>query len=339
MKPARKFKAGLCFNLKHNASHDDSEEEYDEPGTIDFLESRLASFGFQVIRFEQNNDVFSRLQTEKPGWVLNITEGKGNSRSRESQIPSVLEWLNIPYFGSDPVSLGISLDKGLTSRILSASGIPVPAMFVIPDEEEIDTCLPQLDGKEYIVKPRWEGSSKGIFPSSIVRDPGKCREVVTKVLNDYRQPAVVEEFIDGDEITVAVIGNEAPHVFGMMRISGSGARSGPFIYSLDNKREFRTKIKYELASDFLPAPVLDRLSENAVRAFKCLELRDIARIDFRVGGDNIPRIIDVNPLPGMSPDYSDLMLMSGLYHRDFPEVVDMILSISLRRNRIPEIPA
>lgn len=328
----QKLRAGICFNLKRNTDSD-LDEEYDEIETIEFLKVRLEALGFEVLLTEQDEFLFDKLYNLDLDFVLNIAEGKGRTRGRESQVPCVLEWLNIPYYGSDPVSLAITLDKSLTYVLLKNASIPVPQMFTVEDMGQIQKMAIPFDGRKYIVKPRWEGSSKGIFNDSIVSSLNKCREKVRHILKYYNQPALIEEFVEQEEITVGICGNKEPEIIGMMKISQYEAVK-PFIYSIENKRDWRARIKYECAEGTVKEKTLKSLRQYAMEAFRVLGLRDVARIDFRIDNAGIPKIIDVNPLPGLSPKYSDLMLMSSLYNKKFVDVIDKILRISLKRNKI-----
>ncbi|MCG2711810.1 MAG: ATP-grasp domain-containing protein [Candidatus Omnitrophica bacterium] len=334
MKAAENHKprAGICFNLKRNTDSD-SDEEYDEIETIEFLKVRLERFGFEVLLAEQDEYLFDKLYSGNINFVLNIAEGKGKNRSRESQVPGILEWLNIPYYGSDPASLAITLDKWLTYVILKNASIPVPQMHMVEGVGQLQEMAIPFDGRKYIVKPRWEGSSKGIFNDSVVSTITKCRDKVSHVISEYNQPALVEEFVEQEEITAGICGNEALEILGMMKISQHEALEA-FIYSIENKRDWRSRIKYERAEGVVAEKTLKSLRQYAMAAFKVLGLRDAARIDFRVDNAGIPKIIDVNPLPGLSPKYSDLMLMSKLHNKKFVDVIDKILTISLKRNSI-----
>ncbi|MBI4846790.1 MAG: ATP-grasp domain-containing protein [Candidatus Omnitrophica bacterium] len=329
-----KHQAGICFNLKRSHSSD-ADEEYDEIETIEFLKERLEHFGFEVVLAEQDKDLFDRLYSRSLDFVLNIAEGKGKSRSRESQVPCVLEWLNIPYYGSDPVSLAITLDKWLTNVLLKNASIPVPQMVTVEDMTQTLGMEIPFDGRKYIVKPRWEGSSKGIFNDSVVSTAAKCKDKVSYIISTYNQPALIEEFVEQEEITVGICGNEELEILGMMKISPHKAQEA-FVYSIENKRDWQKKIRYERAEDVVAESILKLLRKYAAAAFKVLGLRDVARIDFRVDNAGIPKIIDINPLPGLSPKYSDLMLMSKLHNKKFVEVVDKIITISLKRNKISQ---
>ncbi|MBU1044016.1 MAG: ATP-grasp domain-containing protein [Candidatus Omnitrophica bacterium] len=327
-----KLRAGICFNLKRE-TNSDSDEEYDEIETIEFLQKRLENLGFEVILAEQDQDLFAKLNGNKLDFVLNIAEGKGKTRSRESQVPCLLEWLNIPYYGSDPAALALTLDKWLNYIVLKNSSIPVPRMYTISDLQQLQSLSIPFDGRKYIIKPRWEGSSKGIFDDSVISSMDKCRDKVNFILTEYHQPALVEEFVENEEITVGLCGNQELEILGMMKISQNQQKE-TFVYSIENKRDWQAKIKYERAEEVIADKTLKLLRQYAMAAFKVLGLADVARIDFRVDNQGVPKIIDVNPLPGLSPKYSDLMLISQLHNKKFVDVVDKILNISLKRNNI-----
>jgi D-alanine-D-alanine ligase len=327
------LKAGLCFNLKNSQNRGDSDEEYDSIETIVFLEEQLAGFGFEVKRYEQDEALLEKLSKDRPDYVFNITEGKGQSRSRESQVPCILDWLGIPYYGSDAVSLAITLDKFLANVYLKNAGIAVPRMFSVSDPVKVSALADVFDGRPYIVKPRWEGSSKGIFNDSVIEDMSGCMKLVERTTINYRQPAVIEEFLPKDEVTAAVIGNKQPIILGMMCISQKNPTQR-FVYSIENKRAWKQSIEYKAAKDVLPKKTIDQIESAALSAFKALELRDAARFDFRLDDQGTARIIDINPLPGLSPEYSDMMIISKLHGMKFSEVVKTIIEFSLTRNNL-----
>lgn len=324
-------KIGIVFNLKRKGASDDRYEEYDEIETIESLKKEIEKHGFEVVPLEQNGEFLKRLSEVKPDFVFNIAEGTGHSRSRESQVPCVLESLGIPYSGSDPLSLGITLDKYLTNRILQSAGIPVPQMFLVQNNgDAIDLKNIFKRNRLFIVKPRWEGSSKGIFLNSVVSNFKDLKKRVESVFEKYRQPAVVEEFLEKDEITVGVCGNSPPRLAGMMRVAPKKKIRKFFIYSLETKREWKTKVKYE-PEKRIPEKTRLKIEGFALRAFITLDLRDIARIDFRLDKSGIPRIIDINPLPGLSPLYSDLPILYRLKDRKYSDLIKDILRESFMR--------
>jgi len=323
---------GIAYNLKKGDAHDDRDEEYDEKETIDSLAAEIERYGFEVLRFEQDDDFVRKISTDRPDFVLNISEGKGNTRARESQVPCILENLGIPYSGSDPVALGITLDKYLTNLVLRSAGVPVPTMYSVSNEKEISSLRDIFTAKKhFIVKPRWEGSSKGIFLNSVVAGHEELRERASQILAQYRQPALIEQFLENDEVTVALCGNKEPEVLGMMRIVPVKSDERFFVYSLENKRDWREKIRYEPESS-LPENSQKLLRQYALMAFHALELRDLARIDFRLDKDRVPNIIDINPLPGLSPNYSDLCIMFRLSGKEYSELIKKILKASFDRH-------
>ncbi len=204
------MKIGLVFNQKpKNISHEniDMYAEWDGPETINAVANALKN-GLngtgrrEVVLIEADNKMFNKLVKEKPDIVFNMAEGFYGA-SRESQVPAILDMLNIPYTGSDPVTLGICLDKQRTKEILSFHNISTPKFLTVSSSKELENIpLPA------VVKPVWEGSSKGIINNSLVRTKKELREQVERVVNDYNQPALVEEFLDGREFTIAVLGNE-----------------------------------------------------------------------------------------------------------------------------------
>jgi len=321
---------GIVYNLKKEGVNSDQYEEYDEWDTITALEREIKALGFEVILLEQNESFLERINSSRPDFVVNIAEGIGSSRMRESQVPCILESLSIPYTGSDPLALGITLDKYLTNKLLKASHVPVPEMHMIAKLSDIEA----LKGifKQYrnlIVKPRWEGSSKGIFLTSVVSDFQRLKEQAERVLNEYNQPVVIEEFLEKSEITVGVCGNRHPRLLGMMKIMPR-SQDKQFIYSQEIKRQWQEKVTYEPQQSILHA-LQSQVEYYAFKAFMALELRDVARIDFRVNSHNIPKIIDINPLPGLSPTYSDLPILCRLKEMTYSQLIRIILKEAFAR--------
>ncbi len=326
---------GIIFNLKKNKGDSDAEEEYDELETIESLSSEIERCGFKVKLFEQDNTLSDSLCRLRPDFVLNLAEGVGNSRSRESQVPALLESLGIPYSGSDPVALGITLDKYLTGRLLAAAGIPVPVAFILEHPEETDRLKDIFEkGAVFIIKPRWEGSSKGIFLNSVVDNFRDLQIRVCEVISRYSQPALVEEFLEKDEITVGVGGNSSPRLLGMMKIVPRDKNQKRFLYSLETKRDWEAKVKY-LSEESIPLTVKASITHYSLTAYRILELRDFVRIDFRLSRDNSVKIIDVNPLPGLSPRYSDLPILYRLQGKTYSELIGEFLKDSFARNGLP----
>lgn len=323
----------VVYNLKKTpapSEPDDKYEEYDPLSTVQSVADTVSSFGFHVSLCEQDEDFFDRLREQSPCFVVTLAEGRGSARGREAQVPSILESLDIPFWGSDSVALALALDKLLTSRTLAGENIPVPLAASFRTEEDLGK-IPSLFEKNdrFVVKPRFEGSSKGIFTDSVAHDASEMEEKIRRLWGRYGQPALAEEYLPGDEITVGILGNEKPRLAGMMRISPRIPRD-EFLYSLEEKRNYIERIRYEGPETILPA-LRHSLETSALAAFSALELRDMARIDFRLDAHGVGRIIDVNPLPGFSPVYSDLPILHRLSGGNYEELLRCILKSAFSR--------
>ena len=182
-----------------------------------------------------------------------------------------------------------------------------------------------------IVKPSWEGSSKGIRNRCLVHRAEDLPEVVAALRRDHRQPILVEEFIDGDELTVGIYGNDPPSVLGIMRIAPQ-FQVDKFIYSLEVKRDYKQQVRYECPAP-LPPEVYQAVERAALSAYGALGCRDIARIDFRLK-HGVPYFLEVNPLPGLNPEDSDLVIMGRLIGWSHARLVETIVEAALRRQAL-----
>lgn len=327
------MRIGLSFNVKRAAAEAaplaDEEEEFDAPETIAALRSVLEGLGHEVQLLGDGEELLRRLlDGPRPELVLNIAEGTGASRSREARVPAVLEMLGIPHTGSDPLTLAVTLDKDCAKRLVRDAGLATPDwVLVAGDGDEAAEALARLP-LPAIVKPACEGSSKGVLATSLVHDRDALRDAVTRLRLTYRQPILVEEFIDGDELTVGLLGNDPPEVLGVMRVVPRNAR-GPFVYSLEVKRDWRRQVDYECPAR-LAAADTRRVERAALAVWKALGCRDVARADFRLRR-GIPYFLEVNPLPGLSPSSGDLVLLAQAVGVEYPELISRIVQAAMRR--------
>ena len=338
------MRIGLAFDLKEATSApappdrpddfpggqpDDLFEEYDPPTTVAAIEEAVAARGHEVVRLGGGRPFLERILAERVDFVFNISEGRGTHRGREGQVPSVLEMLGVPYSFSDPLALGISLDKDLTKRLVAAAGVKVPAGWMVRTPSDVEKIAAGNQAYPLFAKPAFEGSSKGIRSTSRIADGKALHRTVPSLLRDYRQPILVEAFVAGDEYTVGVVGNDPPEALGAMRIR---PRSGPdphFAYTVEVKRDWQNLVAYDVPAP-LPAEPLRRLLADAVRAFRALECRDVARVDFRMDGET-PLFLEINPLPGLSPAYGDLPILARGHGLSYGEFMGRILDAGLKR--------
>lgn len=329
---------GIAFDLRSETGvegkADDWQEELDSPKTIEALRQAITSLGFQVSLLGNGpNLVKGLIDTANPvQLVFNIAEGTIPGRAREALVPAVCQLLGVPCTGSDPATLGVALDKAWTKRIVREAEVPVPRGLVVPPgssaPHETDLAAQGLSSFPLLVKPAWEGSSKGIRTRSLVRNREELDAAITECQGQYGQPAMVEEFIAGDEVTVGLLGPGDPWI-GVMRIV---PRQKPqdFVYSLEVKRNWQEMVRYEAPAE-LPTETYAKLRQYAGRIWKELGLRDISRMDFRIRAGE-PVFLEVNPLPGLDPVTGDLCILArghGLEHRD---ILRRVIGSCLRRH-------
>ncbi|MBV9121907.1 MAG: ATP-grasp domain-containing protein [Planctomycetes bacterium] len=330
------MKIGITFDLKADGDAptqsgvpDDFQEEYDSPATIEAIAEVLRGLGHDVAKLGDGRQLLERLLADPPQMVFNIAEGQGIGRSREARVPAVLEMLGIPYTGSDPLTLAVTLDKDCAKRLVQTAGVAVPRGAVIhpgEDPREVVGCadvpLP------VIVKPAWEGSSKGIRGTSLVDSADQLARVVASLGRDHTQPVLVEEYIEGDELTVGVLGNDPPQVLGIMRVRPRQPIER-FIYSLEIKRDFERLVHYDCPASLAPEAT-EAVRQSALTAYRVLGCRDVARIDFRLRG-KVPYFLEVNPLPGLKPGSGDLVIMAEHCGWTYPRLISTILQAAIKR--------
>jgi D-alanine-D-alanine ligase len=327
------MRIGLSYDLKETIAlpqtgYDDACEEYDSSETVELIATSLEGEGHTVTLLGGGQEFLAKILQEKVDFVFNVAEGRGTYRSREAQVPSTLEMLNIPYSGSDPQSLAICLDKPLTKRLVALAGVSTPTWRIINDKQELDDINRCHRLFPAIIKPAYEGSSKGIRLTSLVEDVKQAKEVIECLLDRYHQPAMVERVITGDEITVGIIGNAPARVFGVMRIL---PRQGDdyFLYTLDVKRNYLELVDYECPAG-IEEKVLQRIQTASLRAFEALGCRDFARLDFRISEAGVPYFLEINPLPGLG-SHSDLVIMAEKLGWDHRQLTGTVLSAALER--------
>jgi D-alanine-D-alanine ligase len=323
---------GITYDLKSDHADptlpDDHQEEFDSPRTIDALARALEALGHHVTRLGDGRGFLEKVLAAPPDFVFNLAEGTGVSRAREARVPAVLEMLGIPHSGSDPLTLAATLDKACARTLVAAAGMHVPAGYALAPGEPLDAVPAERLRFPIVAKPAWEGSSKGIRNRNLIDTPAQLRDTVAHLRRDHCQTILLEEYIDGDEITVGILGNDPARVLGVMRVSPRQPAER-FIYSLEIKRDYRRLVKYDCPPP-LPPATLVRIEQAALEAHRVLGCRDVSRIDFRMQGDTA-YFLEANPLPGLNPDDSDLVIMAKLVGWSYQQLIEAILQAALRR--------
>jgi D-alanine-D-alanine ligase len=222
----------------------------------------------------------------------------------------------------------------LTKQLVVAAGVSTPAWRVISRPEEADTVSWEGFAFPAIIKPAYEGSSKGIRLTSLAASPAEAAGMATQLIAAYDQPVMVEEFIRGEEVTVGIIGNSPPQLVGIMRVLPRQP-ADCFIYSLEVKRDWQRLVDYECPARFSDT-VTDKITEASLKAFTVLGCRDFARLDFRVTASGSPYFIEINPLPGLGT-HSDLIIMALKLGWRHEAVINAVLDAAIKRypKRLP----
>jgi len=281
--------------------------EWDSPATIAAVESALSHLG-KVIRLEANEDFPERLRQARPDIVFNIAEGF-HGVNREAHVPAICEFYGIPYSGSDPFTLTLCLDKAKAKETLAFHGIPTPKFLLVEKLADLYRVAEKLT-LPLFVKPVHEGSSKGITDSNLCRNRDQLFRQTEFLLENYRQPVLVEEFLPGKEFTCAVLGNgDEATVLPLVAMNFESLPEGALpIYSFDAKFVW-DRPENPLDIFQCPARITEELRASIERvtldAFRVLGCRDWARIDVRLDANGRPNILEVNPLPGILPDPAD----------------------------------
>jgi D-alanine-D-alanine ligase len=321
----------------------DAYADYDHIETINNIQTAIETDGHKTVFVQADRDLPYALKEAKPDICFNIAEGLGGD-AREAQVPALLEMLGIPYTGSRVMTNAISLDKTLTKRIWRDRRLPVAPFqeFSLGDEP----LRPELKFPLF-VKPAREGTGMGVDLKAIVQDEKELRERVNWVISTYQQPALVETFLSGREFTVGVLGRPDAKLFsrhpewyekdGFHRLPilelDSTRSVTPHIYSQAAKAK---EVGEEGAPGYIcPAEIEPELAKRlqyfAWRAHNVLGALDVSRTDIRLDAEGNPRLLEINTLPGLTPDYSDLCLQAKAEGISYSDLILEILYLGASR--------
>jgi len=324
---------GLTYDLKDDylalgfTEHEVA--EFDSPATIAALHDTLASLGHDVERVGHVKALAAQLVA---GWrcdlVFNIAEGVAGF-GRESQVPALLEAYEIPYTFSDPLVCAVTLHKGMAKHVARGCGVPTPGFVLVGTPEEAAAVTLPLP---LFAKPVAEGSSKGITAKSLVTTRAALVAVCTELLRDHRQPVLVEEFLSGREFTVGMLGTgaDARAIATLEVMLLGGADKG--VYSYRNKTQWQGLVEYRLLEG---GALRSEVEQVALATWRCLGCRDAGRVDVRLDGTGRAQMLEVNPLAGLTPGYSDLPIMAELAGMDYRTLISEIVRSARARVDAP----
>jgi D-alanine-D-alanine ligase len=320
---------GFTYDLKDDylalglAEHEVA--EFDSLTTIEAIEAALRDLGHEVERVGHVRALAARLVA---GWrcdlVFNVAEGVAGF-GRESQVPALLEAYGIPYTFSDPLVCALTLHKGMAKHVARGCGVPTPKFELVTTPAEaaaVELPLPLF------AKPVAEGSSKGITAKSLVRSKDALVEVCTELLERYRQPVIVEEYLSGREFTVGILGTGADaRALGTLEVVLlKGADQG--VYSYRNKTQWESIVEYGLLEQ---GPLRSEIEGVALATWRSLGCRDAGRVDVRLDAVGRAQMLEVNPLAGLAPGYSDLPNMAAMAGMSYSELIGEIVRCASAR--------
>ena len=323
------MRIGFTYDLKDDylalglAEHEVA--EFDSPPTIDAIEAALRELGHEVDRVGHVRALAARLVA---GWrcdlVFNLAEGVAGF-GREAQVPALLEAYGIPYTFSDPLVCALTLHKGMAKHVARGCGVPTPSFELVTTAAEAAAVALPLP---LFAKPVAEGSSKGVTGKSLVTSRLKLVETCAELLEKYRQPVIVEEYLSGREFTVGVLGTgkDARALGTLEVVLLEGADAG--VYSYRNKTQWENIVKYGLLE---PSPLRTEVEEVALATWRCLGCRDGGRVDVRLDGAGRAQMLEVNPLAGLAPGYSDLPNMAEMAGMSYRTLIGEIVRCASAR--------
>jgi len=334
LRTTRAAHVGVVYNLKRKQLGEtgyEEEAEFDSQSTVDGLCATIQKFGLRVTPIEATKTLAEDLLERKIDVVFNIAEGS-KKRAREAQVPAICDLLGIEHTGSDATCLAVTLDKALTKKILSQDGILTPHYRLYQGGNK-----PVEPGLRFpvIAKPNQEGTSKGIGENSVVHTPEELHQVNQALWQKFKSPVLCEEYIEGEEFTIGVLGSGALKIVGPMQFRFKEAAGKFPVYTFEAKQSnpFQNPI-FELQCPVVLGREMDRkINAFAKKVFKLLGCRDVARIDFRIDAKGNIFFIEVNPLPGLSPGFSDLVVMADRCGLNYESLIKRILTPAMQRWR------
>ncbi len=322
------MRIGLTYDLRDDyralGFSEEALAEFDSPETVAAIEDVLRRQGHDTDRIGHIRHLVARLATgDKWDLVFNIAEGLAG-RSREAQVPALLEAYDIPYVFSDPLTQAVTLDKAVAKRLVRDAGIPTAPFAVIDSDADAEACTLPFP---VFLKPVAEGTGKGCTSASKVTNRAQLVQVARTLRQRFNQPVIAETYLTGREFTVGVVGNgNAARVVAVMEVLLRD-NAEPGVYSFDNKELCEDRITYRLADD----PEARQAARWALAAYRALGCRDASRLDLRSDADGVPQFMEVNSLAGLHPTHSDLPILSTLSGMTYDDLIAEIVEAARAR--------
>lgn len=329
----------IIYNVDFEEARLDADPSFESRATVEAVAEEvaaaIASDGLHNATLMPTEGDFaelrSRLEQVEPDCVFNMCESLGSDARLETAVPTVLELMGIPYTGSPPEALSAALYKDRVKQRLVQAGVPTPQGALLESENDpCDLAFP------LIVKPAREDGSAGIWGKSVVHDEPTLRERVAELINLFKAPVLVEQYMDGREFNVALLGYPQARVLPLQEIDFSNLPpEQPRIVSYDAK--WSTGSIEDLGTQpvmhpDVPPATAARMRKAATEACRAVGVRDYGRVDIRLSHSGVPYVIDVNPNCDLSPDagYARAAQSVGI---DYPALLRLLVRYALRRRK------
>ncbi|MBF0213099.1 MAG: D-alanine--D-alanine ligase [Magnetococcales bacterium] len=322
------MRIGLVYDLRdaYRGLGLDEEQlaEFDRPETIAALQRALESGGHEVERIGSGRALVEGLAAGR-GWdlVFNIAEGL-RGRSREAQVPAILELYDIPYVFSDPLTLAVTLDKGLCKRLVRDAGCATAPFVRLEREEDLEGMALSYP---LFLKPVAEGSGKGCADSSRVGDAAALGARFRQLRDRFAQPVLAESYLPGREFTVAIVGNGARIRLALVAEVRCDDPAASGIYSFENKEQSDHRAEYRLVDD----PEARQALRQGLIIYRLLGWRDAGRLDFRSDEQGNPCFLEINPLAGLHPELSGFPRMAAMAGWSYSRLILAMVEGALER--------
>ena len=322
---------GLTYDLRSEylaaGYTEEQTAEFDRDDTVDAIAESLRELGHEPDRIGHARQLVERLaRGERWDLVFNICEGL-HGIAREAQVPAILDVYEIAYTFSDPLVMALTLHKGLTKTVVAAAGVPTPRFLVVERLSDLDGASMRFPA---FGKPVAEGTGKGVTAASIARDAGGLRGLCAELLQRFKQPVLVEEYLPGREFTVGLTGTgDDARAVGTLEIVLRDAAE-PGVYSYVNKEHCEDLVAYPLVRAD-EDPVVCEAEAIALAAWKALGCRDAGRVDLRCDAEGRPQFLEVNPLAGLHPEHSDLPMLFTAVGLSYTTLIERIVTSAARR--------
>jgi D-alanine-D-alanine ligase len=302
---------------------------------VDAVAALLMEAGYNVTTIITSSDMsqlIDKFREERPDLIFNFCESIEGNSTQEMNVAGLYELLQLQYTGSNPLTLGSCLNKVRAKEILTFHKINVPSYRVFNSPDEVSR---KKVGFPAIAKPIHEDASIGISNSSVVYDRDHLQELLATMLKTFKQPILVEQFVEGREFNVAIVGNDEVVALPVSEIDFSTMPTGYHHIVSYEAKWMPDSVEYKSTVPICPAKINRRIEQKiqntAIRAYQAMGCRDYARVDMRMDKSGNVFVLEVNPNPDLSPSGSGFSRSAAAFGWSYGQLIDNIVQSAFKR--------